>query len=162
MAIVNWLKIDPVLYAQSIHDTLTHLTNKLYKYEHLLKVDKSFSLPSDQVCKAQTFLMTVRALTDYFNTYQEMPSKVTISDGDETLGVTNNFTQFFDELPPLTISSEGPVPIAITLNHSTMSPVSSPDSYLSLSIKNEDRIQHLTILGKPIVRGYDLKNSTRQ
>ena len=91
-----------------------------------------------------------------------MPESVTISNGDETLGVTNNFTQSFPELPPLTITSSSPVPIAIGLNHSTMTPVSSPDSYLSLSIKNEERIQHLTILGKPIERGYELKNSTKQ
>lgn len=86
-----------------------------------------------------------------------------ISKGDgETMGVTNNYTQFFTELPQLTLSSPSPVPVAISLQHMTMSPVSSPDSYLSLSIKNEERIQHLTILGKPIEKGYDLKNATTQ
>ena len=97
--------------------------------------------------------MTLKAFTDYFNAYPEMPEGITIVLGNQQV-VTNNFTQFFSELPVIHLSSMVEVPVYISLSHMTMQPVSSPDSYLSMSIKQEPRLQQLTIRGKPIERGY--------
>lgn len=38
MAVINWLRIDPVYYAKDIHDTIDHLMNRVYKFKHMSRI----------------------------------------------------------------------------------------------------------------------------
>ena len=50
LAILNWLRIDPVFFAQDIHDTLNFIMNHLYSIEAIRRFDDHSFTSASQLC----------------------------------------------------------------------------------------------------------------